>query len=84
MPPSEATSTIALRAAASTAAPAKSIFGRPRGPAAGSVAPITASATSPIGRLTKKIQRQLKLSTINPPSSGPAMLAMPKTAPNSP
>ena len=30
-----------------------------------------ATAITPIGRLTKKIQRQLALSTIRPPSDGP-------------
>jgi hypothetical protein len=38
----------------------------------------------PTGRLTKKIQRQEALSTMNPPTSGPTIEAAAKTEPISP
>ena len=41
----------------------------------------------PIGTLIKKIQCQLKASTIKPPASGPTILAIPQAAlfnPNTP
>ena len=40
--------------------------------------------TTPIGTLTMKIHCQPKLSTSTPPSSGPAMVATPATAPHMP
>ena len=50
----------------------------------GSSRAMTASATMPIGRLTKKIQCQLTLSVRKPPRNGPTRKAMPKTAPKRP
>ena len=42
---------------------------------------VITSAAIPIGRLMKKIQRQPGPSVKNPPSSGPATLDKPNTAP---
>ncbi len=46
------------------------------------------SAAMPIGRFTRKIQRQeppvMSLRMIRPPASGPVMVAMPITAPTKP
>ena len=44
---------------------------RRRARRAGSIRAASASATTPTGRLTKKIQRHEKLSTISPPITGP-------------
>jgi hypothetical protein len=44
----------------------------------------TANATTPIGRFTKKIQRQVSDEVKNPPSNGPITLASPNTAPKKP
>ena len=43
-----------------------------------------ASATRPMGRLTQKIQFQLRFCVSQPPSSGPRMAETPNTAPNRP
>ena len=42
------------------------------------------SATAPTGRLTKKIQRQPKSVTSQPPTTGPAIVATPAVAPQMP
>ena len=47
----------------------------------GMVSEITASASPPTGRLTRNTQRQVVLSTMNPPTAGPAIDAAAKTAP---
>jgi hypothetical protein len=47
----------------------------------GIVSQIATSATPPTGRLTRKIHRQLTLSTMNPPTAGPMIDAAAKTAP---
>ena len=44
----------------------------------------SASTTTPIGRFTKKIQRQSNAVTSSPPSVGPAIVATPATAPQMP
>ena len=43
-----------------------------------------AKATTPIGRVRKKAQRQPRWSVIAPPISGPATEVTPKTAPMMP
>ena len=45
---------------------------------------VTTSATMPIGRLTRKIQRHDNPLVIAPPSTGPTATATPVTAPNTP
>jgi hypothetical protein len=45
---------------------------------------VTASTTTPIGRLTKKIHRQSNALTSRPPRVGPATVARPATAPQTP
>ena len=45
---------------------------------------VTDRTTIPIGRLTKKIQRQSKAVTSSPPRVGPAIVATPATAPQTP
>ena len=50
----------------------------------GIVSEITTSASPPTGRLTKKTQRQLALSTMKPPTAGPMIDEAAKTAPISP
>ena len=50
----------------------------------GSSREITAKATIPIGRLTKKTQCQLNVSVRKPPRPGPTRNAIPKTAPKRP
>jgi hypothetical protein len=42
------------------------------------------AATSPIGRLMKRIQRQLRTSTMTPPASTPAAPPAPPIAPQMP
>ena len=46
----------------------------------GMITAIAAKATTAIGRIAQKTQRQLSASTISPPSSGPISPPMPKTA----
>ena len=43
---------------------------------------VIANAATPIGTLTKKIQRQFRPLVIAPPSTGPTATATPVTAPN--
>ena len=50
----------------------------------GMVTEMTTSATPPTGRLTRKTQRQLALSTMKPPTAGPMIDDAAKTAPISP
>ena len=45
---------------------------------------VTARTTIPIGRFTKKIHRQSKAVTSKPPRVGPATVARPATAPQTP
>ena len=45
---------------------------------------VSASTAMPIGRFTKKIQRQSKAVTSSPPRVGPATVARPATAPQMP
>ena len=45
---------------------------------------VTISAAMPIGRFTKKIQRQESPLVITPPSTGPTATATPVTAPKTP
>ena len=52
--------------------------------ARGIVSEMTTSATPPTGRLTRKTQRQLALSTMKPPTAGPMIDDAAKTAPISP
>ena len=44
----------------------------------------TANAATPIGRLTKKMDRQPRVSVSTPPASGPMALAPPSVAPKTP
>jgi hypothetical protein len=67
-----------------SAAPIQSIECCVRTVRRGIVRRITASATPPIGRFTRKTQRHVVLSTMNPPSAGPAMDAAANTAPKRP
>ena len=45
---------------------------------------VTPRTAAPIGRLTKKIQRQSNAVTSSPPRVGPAIVARPATAPQMP
>ncbi len=45
---------------------------------------VRASAAMPTGRLSQKIERQPTVSTSSPPTSGPAAIEMPTTAPHTP
>jgi hypothetical protein len=67
--------------AASTPAPSQSIEWSVSGARRGIVKEMTTSATPPTGRLTRKIQRQLALSTMKPPIAGPMIDDAAKTAP---
>src|ERR1700689_4356560 len=67
-----------------TMMPAESAPGCTRAPAPGTPAAVTINAAMPNGRLTKKIQRHEKYSTMNPPRSGPMTVAAPNVAPKNP
>ena len=45
---------------------------------------VSTSTITPTGRLTKKIHRQSSAVTSSPPRVGPAMVATPATAPQTP
>ena len=84
LPPQTSPSRSAPVPAASTPAPSQSIECSVCGARRGIVIEITTSATPPTGRLTRKIQRQLALSTMKPPTAGPMIDDAAKTAPISP
>ena len=50
----------------------------------GMMTALRTSTITPNGRLTKKIQRQSNAVTSRPPSVGPAIVATPATAPQTP
>ena len=45
---------------------------------------VSATARTPIGTLTRKIQRQLQFVVITPPSTGPSAVDTPVIAPHTP
>ncbi len=67
--------------AASSAAPTQSIECCITRARRGIVRETTTSARPPTGRLTRKTQRQLALSTMKPPTAGPMIDAAANTAP---
>jgi hypothetical protein len=71
----------ATKTSAPTTSRSRGLVGRFR---PGSTRLTTRSEMSPSGRLTKKIQCQLKLSVMIPPRASPISAESPKTAPNRP
>ena len=68
----------------SSAAPLTSTTGRRLGGGTRRTLARRANATIPSGRLTRKIHRQLALSTMTPPTSGPSTAAIPHIDENRP
>ena len=81
MPPSDSTSSRALTEPTMKNAPSQSIERLLRGNGSRSTRSVTSRAATPIGMPTQKVHRQDRCSTRNPPSKGPATVAMPNTDP---